>query len=124
MKLEVLGHLPSANQLLRMHWAKRNRMIQDWAWAVKQGLQKAKIHYVGNTSYFKEPVSVSATVFILNKRMVKDIGNLITPIDKLIIDNLVTQKILVDDTPEYLEWGHINQAIGKPERIELELVTL
>ena len=122
VKLQILGHLPSGNQLLRMHWAKRNRVIKQWAWAVKQGLQKAKILYIGNVSYFGRPVSVNARVFILNKRMEKDRSNIITALDKLVIDHLVTQKVLVDDSPEYLEWGFINQPIGKPERIELELV--
>ena len=120
--LQILGHLPSGNQLLRMHWAKRRKMIEQWAWAVKQGLQKARVLYIGNVSYFGRPVTVSAKVFVLNKRMEKDRSNIITSLDKLVIDNLVTQKVLVDDTPEYLDWGTIEQPIGKPERIELELI--
>jgi len=53
-----------------------------------------------------------------------DRSNIIISLDKLIIDNLVTQHIFVDDSPEYLEYGDIDQAIGKPERVELEIVTI
>ena len=122
MKITILGHLPSGNQLLRMHWAKRRKMIEQWAWAVKKGLQKANINYVGNTSYFKSPVSISATVFIKDQRGKKDDSNIITSLDKLIIDNMVKQKIFVDDSPDYLEYGHINQAVDREERIEIEIV--
>jgi len=121
IKFEILGKLPSANYLLRMHWTKRRKMIEGWAWAVKAGLQKAGCNYVGNTSYFKTKLQIDVVIFVANRSSIKDGANLITPLDKLVVDNLVNQRILVDDCGEFLEWGKVEQKIGRPERIEITL---
>lgn len=121
LEFQILGTLPSANNLLRMHWAKRRKMIQDWAWAVKASLLKVGCNHIGNTSYFKTKVQIDVIVFVGTKRSLKDESNLITPIDKLIVDNLIAQKILVDDSTDYLCWAKIEQKIGRPERIEIKL---
>lgn len=121
VKLSIHGSLPSANTYLRMHWAKRRKMIESWGWAVKIALQKVKLNHIGNTSYFKVPMKITAKIFIKDKRKLKDTGNLRTPIDKLIVDNLVAQRILVDDSAEYLKWGEPEQRVGLPERVEITI---
>jgi len=99
----------------------RSKMIEGWAWAVKAGLQKAGCNYVGNTSYFKTKVRIDVVVFVKKRSCIKDESNLITPLDKLVVDNLVAQRILVDDSGEFLEWGKVEQKMGNQERIEITL---
>ena len=121
LSFELRADLPSANNLLRMHWAKRRKMVEDWHWLVKQALQKQGMKHIGNTSRFKTLVRIDALVYIKDGRSIKDRSNLITPIDKLIVDNLVKELILVDDTPEYLEWGKIDQEIVGYEGVVITL---
>jgi len=117
MKLELRGVLPSNNVLLRMHWTKRRKLIETWAWLLKYWLIETK----QNHSKFKAPVVLSLTVYRKDKRGFMDDSNLIASADKLIVDNLVKLKILVDDSEEMLTWTKPVQLIGNPERVTVEI---
>jgi len=73
------------------------------------------------SSKFQVPVKVKLTVYRKDKRGKMDDSNLIASADKLIADNLVTQKIIVDDTADYLTWEKPKQFVGKPERVIVEI---
>ena len=116
LKLELCGELKSNNELMRMHWTKRRKLIEVWAWMVSVQLNHTGQAYIGNTSKFKCPVRVKVTVFRPRGRPMDD-SNLIAGADKLIIDNLVRQRILVDDSDEYLTWEKPVQKTGKAKAI-------
>lgn len=129
MKLELVlnGKIPSGNTLLRMHWAKRGRMIRDWHWLVKQALQKNET--LKNSPYVKglawsfcnSKVRCDVMRFYGQRGKPFDDANLIHAVDKLIVDNLVKEGILVSDSPEWFEWGKIGQAEGTKNSIRLTL---
>ena len=97
-------------------------------------LRHAYFRYIGNTSYFKEKVKLSVILYRKDKRGVRDDVNVKNILDKLVVDCLYPHRytrkklkytippvahLLVDDSPEYFEWGKIEQKIGTPERITL-----
>lgn len=116
VKLELRGELKSNNELMRMHWAKRRKLIAVWAWVVCSELNHTGQNFIGNTSKFNCPVRVKVTVFRPKGRPMDD-SNLISSVDKLIIDNLVKQRILVDDSDEMLTWEKPKQKTGKAKVI-------
>lgn len=128
MKLEftILGNLPSANiyfrgSTWRKKYGRQKKEKESWFWAIKEGLQKVGFHYVGNTSYFNTKVKIDLAVYGSDRRSEKDRSNLIATADKLIVDNLVQMRVLVDDSPEFLEWGQIEQKVGRPPRVKVKL---
>lgn len=116
VKLELKSRLRSNNELLRMHKHKRQKLIDDWAWIVAAELNETGQNHIGNTSKFKCPVKVKLTIFRPRGRPWDD-ANLFGGADKLIIDHLVTQRILVDDSSRWLTWEKLVQKTGKAKVI-------
>jgi hypothetical protein len=85
---------PSNNILLRLHWAKRKALIDEWHgdiyWLVLEaGRQKFDVAKVEAVLYFAE------------KRR-RDLANFCASIDKLCLDALVYAGVLADDDSEHL----------------------
>ena len=125
LKLELSGRLPTLNYYMRLHWGQKTRIRNDWAWLIQQSLMKQNWQVgelVGNK------VRVSAVIYLNSaKKMHKDINNLRTVIDKVIIDQLVCKRagygIIPDDSDKHLVWGKIEQKIDK-SIAEIVVVTL
>lgn len=87
-----LAPMPSQNQLLRMHWAKRNRLKKSLAWQILAQcadrstlpVQRAQI-VITRMTCGKEP----------------DPDNL-TASAKLLLDALRDAGVIVDDSPEHI----------------------
>jgi hypothetical protein len=82
---------------LRLHWAKRKRLVDEWHRDVFFLCREAKIDKA-------ESIHVEATVRYPDRRK-RDTLNLISPLDKLVFDGLVKAGVISDDDPEHLTWG-------------------
>jgi len=110
-----------------MHWQTFKKLKDDWFIRIKEGAEKSGFSYRGNTSYFKEKVRVSGTLFYKRKKdFMRDEANIINVLDKVIIDQLSDKprrkaaiSLLPDDSEKWLEWGEIEQAITKLEYMNL-----
>lgn len=99
--------LPSANVYLRSHWAERLRL--------------QRIFYLELYAAFKDHMPTKATgkrkvkVLVVSTRE-RDYANLFTPVDKLLLDQMVKLGWLVDDKPAYLDLDVTGRA-GTPETV-------
>lgn len=92
--LEINEITPTANPFLRTHWAKRRQMKEAWRCLL----------LAAGAGDIPEAKGKRVVAVYRYSRGVPDFGNLFTPIDKLIIDNLVDMKILVDDNEKWCRW--------------------
>jgi len=101
---------PSANVLLRQHWAKRRSQIGKWAMVLQ-----ALMAHVPPASGRRRFVRITR----YGKREL-DPANAWTGADKLIVDNLVRLGYLVDDSRRWLTLSVLSRK-GQPERTEIEI---
>lgn len=95
-----------------MNKHKRQKLIDVWAWIVA-----AELNETGqNFTKFTCPVKVKITIFRPKGRPWDD-ANLFGGADKLVMDHLVTQRILVDDSSKWLTWEKPEQRTGKAKVI-------
>ena len=84
----------SNNKLLRMHWAPRKQLIDEWHgdifWLVLEA---------GKQTF--DVARVEAVIYFANKRR-RDICNFMASLDKLVLDELVACKVLADDDSVHL----------------------
>ena len=103
----VVPVIPSANVYLRSHWSERMRL--------------QKIFYLELYAAFKDDVPTKATgkrkvkVLVVSTRE-RDWANLVTPVDKLLLDQMVKLGWLVDDKPAFLDLEVAGRA-GTPETV-------
>lgn len=81
---------PSTNQYMRWHWTKRADEVTQWHWLVKQALGGKRIFI---------PNPVIETTYFFPDRRERDRGNYIP---KFIIDALVKEKVIEDDSSKKL----------------------
>lgn len=96
---------PSANELIRTHWAERKKLIDRWYLEV----YAAFAHDLPTKATGKREVHVTVT----SKRS-RDHANLWLGVDKLIFDNLVKLGWLKDDDERGLSPKVIGK-VGKPQ---------
>jgi hypothetical protein len=105
----------------------KKRYMEKFFWAIKEGVQLAKIHHLGNTSYFKEPVRIS---LVIHKRFQRqpDRDNHILAAGKLIVDQFFSTKtrtaainLLPDDKD--VSWGEVEFKSGHP-MVEITIETI
>lgn len=102
--MQKIGHMtffldiprvpPSNNVLLRLHWAQRKTLIDEWHsdvfWLVMEtGREKFDV------------ARVEAVIYFAEKRR-RDICNFMASLDKLVLDELVACKVLADDDSVHL----------------------
>jgi len=87
---------PSANVLLRYHWAQRAKLIDEWL---------HDLWVVANMAHVEpmEKAEVNCTVYYRTKRK-RDIPNVMLALDKLVVDSLVRLGYIPDDDPAHLQW--------------------
>ena len=112
VRLQLKSRLSSNNELIRMNKHKRQKLIDVWAWIVA-----AELNETGqNFTKFTCPVKVKIIIFRPKGRPWDD-ANLFGGADKLVMDHLVTQRILVDDSSKWLTWEKPEQRTGKAKVI-------
>jgi len=101
---------PSANVFLRMHWTARMKLKRLWAWLVLEaGAREVPL------ADGKRCVKVE-----VRSKGKRDPQNSWTPVDKLIVDNLVRCGALKDDSAEWCDLRVITIQ-GEPRtRIRIE----
>ena len=95
---------PSVNKWVPMHWHKKIRVIQEADYAVKEAVKKAGIKKL------PYPCKIYTDVYKF-KGKVCDAHNLVTPLDKCVIDALTEPQgrksrglgLIPDDSPDYVE---------------------
>lgn len=98
---------PSANVFLRSHWAERKRLAKLWYLEV----------YAAFKDSFPTKATTKRTVRIeVTSTRTRDHANLWTPVDKLIVDNMVKIGWLIDDDPTYLDLGVTGKS-GEPQTV-------
>ena len=119
MKLTFMRILPTINDLLRMHWAKRQREITHMQSAIlNQAIQQDWPKPLGK---IKVDIAIVRT-HRLGRKM--DAVNLRGAVDKLVLDNLVSLKYLPDDSDKYIEWGKVEHLVGDSTRTEISITLL
>ena len=81
---------PSTNQYMRWHWTKRADEVTQWHWLTKQALGGRRI-------FIPEPII--ETTYFFPDHQERDRGNYIP---KFIIDALVKERIIEDDSSRKL----------------------
>jgi len=97
---------PSANVFIRQHWAKRRKQKSDWGFLIRRAFGRTR-----------DEVKKKRKVIVtrVSNRLL-DRANLWLSIDKLIIDNLVSQEWLVDDSEKWIDL-HVKQKTGEKKMI-------
>lgn len=119
IRLEIPEVPPSANVLMRLHWAKRRRLIQSWQALIVYGddsplAQREWALHVG-----KNRPKVKVTITRYSPRLI-DQANCWLPYDKLVLDNLVKLGLMIDDSPKWMEC-EIKQEKSKERKTVVEV---
>jgi len=87
--------LKSLNQTLREHWAVRKRTKQEYALLIRNQMRRKKIPFAKQKKY---------KLLILSYRKKKlDVDNLYGGSCKSLIDALIDEQFIFDDSPEYID---------------------
>jgi len=85
---------PSLNKLIRMHWRERQKLQQVWDWEVKAAMRET--YQEITFEYPKRNVRI-----ISYRKKISDPDNFIGGL-KPLIDSLVSNHLLVDDSNKFL----------------------
>jgi Holliday junction resolvase RusA-like endonuclease len=97
MKLEIPHVPPSLNKVLRMHWSAKRDLRDNWTLLVRSQLDGA---------YLKPMVKMRVTITLWHSR-IYDKDNAFGAC-KVVVDALKHNKLIFDDSQEYLEL-HVEQ---------------
>lgn len=95
IKLTIPEATPSLNRLFGHHWTHRHQKRQHWQWLVRAARLKAKV-------FLAEPLPRAKVTITRHGRRICDPDNLIGG-QKMLIDSLVREGILENDTPDHIE---------------------
>lgn len=104
--LDLPMAVPSLNAMNKMHWAKRNRLRGQWQWLVKAAVLNDRIR-VRVISQAKITIERYGPKKLDNDNFVGGA--------KQLVDSLVREGFLVDDSPDHLVAQYI-QHISKTAR--------
>lgn len=104
--LELPMAVPSLNAISKMHWAERNRVTGQWRWFIRIAVLNGKI-----TVKKFDPAKVTIERF--GRRKLDDDN--FRGGAKQLMDSLVNEGFLADDSPEHLVAQYI-QHISKTAR--------
>ncbi len=97
---------PTTNPFLRLHWRKRHELGEAWYWML---LEQVALHVDGLTSAKKK----RHVKVISYRRGDPDEHNLVTPADKLCLDNFIKLGVLVDDNKKWCKLEATGEKAGK-----------
>lgn len=104
VRLDIPDALPSLNKLLRMHWSERRKLRGQWQWALKAEVLNRHLAV-------KLIPKAKVTIERFSRRKI-DFDNLVGA-NKILVDSLVREGFLVDDSPDHVTVNYI-QHIGEP----------
>jgi hypothetical protein len=107
---------PSGNMYHRMHWREQQDLIGAWGLLVANAIQKA-----GRARF--DQFRFSAVINFKDARM-RDLPNYITTLDKLVLDNLTHQGVIVNDDSKHLKEIRLRFEIDPDPRTEVTLEEL
>jgi len=96
---------PSANILLRQHWAVRKRLLDEWCYAIWG--RANEVHCPR-----QNVVTISATIYYKENRK-RDQDNAEYGLKKITQDCLVRMGLIPDDDPSHVSWGKISLETDK-----------
>lgn len=100
--------VPSLNAMNKMHWAKRNRLRGQWQWLVKAAVLNDRIH-VRIIPRAKLTIERYGPKKLDNDNFVGGA--------KQLVDSLVREGFLVDDSPDHLVAQYIQHIDRTPRTI-------
>lgn len=115
--LEIDEPLPSLNSFWHGHWSKKTALRKRWAWLVRAAILNAKITIKPNYARAK------VTVTRYGARRLDDDN--IRGGGKMMIDSLVKEGLLKDDSPDVIGSPEFRQIIGTRARktvVEIEAI--
>jgi len=95
IELTIPEATPSLNRMLGHHWKNKHDLRKHWGWLVRAARLNAKI-------YPKAPLPKAKVTITRHGRRICDTDNLIGG-QKILIDSLVKEGILENDTPDHVE---------------------
>lgn len=108
---------PSNAALLRMHWRKQRRLNKDWHYLVFMG--KSAWETVKKATLL--PAKTKRKVIVRSYRHNKTDPENVWGGTKPLLDALVTNKLLVDDSPDWLELNIYSEVNRKDKRTEVSI---
>jgi Holliday junction resolvase RusA-like endonuclease len=95
IELNIPKATPSINVMFGQHWAARAKSRKEWRWLVRAARLDAKL-------FLAQPIPKARVTITRHGRRVLDTDNLYGG-QKILIDCLVREGILENDTPENVE---------------------
>src|SRR5690349_10526922 len=94
IRLVIPEATPSLNRLLHIHWHKKTQKRKHWLWLVRAARLEAKI-------FPTAPLQKAKVTITRHGRRICDDDNCIGGY-KMLIDSLVREGILADDSPDHI----------------------
>jgi len=95
IELRIPKATPSLNAMLGQFWHKRTKQKKEWRWLVRAARLEAKV-------FLDAPLAKARVTITRHGRRICDTDNLYGG-QKMLIDCLVREGILANDTPEHVE---------------------
>lgn len=114
MKLIIPRVTPSNGQLLRMHWRTQRALNKTWAWEVFIAYMQKEPSEQGQAISKKEVTIISCRKKLLDKD--NFMGGM-----KPLLDALTSNKLIVDDSPEWVDWEAFQELDIKNPRTEITI---
>lgn len=121
--LEIDEPTPSVNRLHGRHWSSKLKMRKRWAWLVRSALCEARRGAGPGDPLLTTglwPLKRATVRVIRHGPRILDPDNAIAGC-KWLIDQLVTEGLIVDDAAKYLTLLPVEQHVGKPYRTVVEI---
>ena len=116
MKLTIFTTLPSANELLRMHWAKRSRLRKLLVKEIEVACWEVRVEVPVEREKVKK--SVTITIFRKGRRFDKDNAY---GAAKPVVDALRSLGLIYNDSERWLDLGVCQELDHAHPRTEIEI---
>jgi hypothetical protein len=98
---------------LRMHWAKRAKYNEAWAWRIRGAM--------GWPAVFDQAPDMARVTIVQFRKRLLDEDNLWASC-KCLLDGLVDWELIADDSPDHIELT-VRQEVAKETHTEIEIET-
>lgn len=109
IELTIPEPTPSLNPMLRQFWVKRTKEQKRWRWLVRAARLEAKYHPTA-------PIEKARVTVTRHGRRILDTDNLYGGV-KGLVDLLVKEGILANDTPDHVELVMRQQKTQTPKTV-------
>lgn len=109
IELTIPATAPSLNALIRMHWTKRAKLVEQW----KRFIWAARCEKLGGQA--PKPLRRARVSIERRSPWLCDPDNAISSA-KMVLDGLRSDNLIVDDSPEHIELT-VTQCKGKQQTV-------